>query len=101
MKRAQIYSSGIDLEIKDEENSAVILHHKIGDGKAKVCMRNFNGAVFICQSDYRASLGMSDQMSQETDNAFFYEAFVSKMKYLREKFPKQAETLRAGLLEEF
>lgn len=99
LESSGIYKSGISLEIKDQTNRNVLVSY--GTGKAKLLMREFNGFVYICQKDYRASIGMSDKMNeQEVDNAFFYEAFVSYLKYLKDKFPKKAETLREGLLRE-
>jgi hypothetical protein len=101
LKKSKIYSAGLTLIISDDTEQNVALSYKIGDGKAKMHMRHFNGSVFICQADYRASIGMSDQMNEEVDNAFFYEAFIARMKMYKSNFPKQAETLRAGLLEQF
>lgn len=100
LRESKIYSAGIDLLVQDD-NGKVAVAHKVGGGKAKVHIRHFNGSVFICQSDYRASISMSDHMHEEVDSAFFYEAFVSHMKNLKEAFPNQAETLRAGLLNVF
>jgi hypothetical protein len=101
LKRSNIYSGGIDLSISaGDENNLTVVTCKIGDGKAKVNMRHFGGSVFICQLDYRASIGMSNRMHSEVDNAFVYEALVYYLKHIRTKFPKQAESLREGLLNE-
>lgn len=97
LKSSGIYKSGINLEIKDKNNNVLVNYNT---GKVKLSVRDFNGYVYICQSDYRSFIGMSDQMNEEVDNGFFYEAFISFMKNLREKFPKKAETLREGLLKE-
>ncbi|CAF1664350.1 unnamed protein product [Rotaria magnacalcarata] len=100
LTESKIYSAGINLIITDHENHDLV-KFKTKDGKAKLQMRHFNGSVFLCQSDYRACIGMSDQMYEEVDEAFFYEAFIGYMKNLHSKFPRQAETLREGILKEF
>jgi hypothetical protein len=100
LKRSKIYSSGLELIITDDKKN-IALSYKIEEGKAKIFMRHFNGLVFLCQADYRRSLGIADKMSEEVDNAFYYEAFIAHLKHLKKNFPKQAESLRAGLLQEF
>jgi hypothetical protein len=99
LNRSKVYSGGIEVEITDDNNNAVA-KHKVDEGKAKFAIQHFNGLIFVCQSDYRASIGMSDKIYDEVDNAFFYEGFILKMKYLKNHFPKKAETLREGLLKE-
>lgn len=97
LQSSSIYSSGLHVQVKDKVGTVLASY---GNGKAKLGINEFNGYVYICQTDYRASIGMRDQMNEEVDSAFFYEAFVSFKKYLRCKFPKKAESLREGLLKE-
>ena len=97
--KSNIYGAGIELTIEDDQKN-IVLKKKIKDGKAKLILKHFNGSVFLCQADHRASIGMSSDKPSEEYNAYFYEAFVSKMSFLKEKFPKKAETLRDGLLKE-
>ncbi|CAF1126244.1 unnamed protein product [Didymodactylos carnosus] len=99
LTKSKLYSAGIFLEITDDENR-VHVQFKTKTGQAKLRMRQFNGSVFLCQSDYRAFVGMADQMYEEVDQAFFYEALTGYLKYLHSKFPRQAETLREGVLKE-
>ena len=106
LTKSEIYTSGIDLQIKDNEGKVLVEFktrkediHKKSLNKGKVYMRQFNGSVFLCQSDYRACIGMLDQMHDEFDQAFFYEAFTGYLKNCL-KFPRQAESLRQGILEE-
>jgi hypothetical protein len=99
LTKSELYSAGIFLEITDDDKR-VHVQFKTKNGQAKLRMRQFNGSVFLCQSDYRAFVGMADQMYEEVDQAFFYEALTGYLKYLHFKFPRQAETLRDGVLKE-
>ena len=97
LTKSGIYQAGITLKIVDN-TQRVIAQHKIRDGKGKLVMQHFNGSIFLCQNDYRAYVGLSNQATEQTGDAFFYEAFTGYLKHLRPKFPKQAETLRDGIL---
>ncbi|UJR11290.1 hypothetical protein I4U23_015471 [Adineta vaga] len=99
LTKSKIYTSGVFLEITDDKKR-VHVQFKTKDGRAKMCIRQFNGSVFFCQSDYRAFVGMVDQMYEEVDQAFFYEALTGYLKMIRPEFPRQAETLREGVLKE-
>lgn len=96
---SKIYQSGITLEIRDGAGQ-VTVQHQIGSGKAKLNMQHFHGSIFLCQNDYHIYAGMSNQTTEQGDDAFLYEAFVEHMIDSRSKFPKQAETLREGILKE-
>ena len=96
----KIYSSGIELKIFDDSRK-LIFESQIKEGKARMKLKQFDGFIFLCQKDYRNYTSIVNQTIDEVENIFCYEAFVGRMKHLREKFPKQAETLRAGLLEFF
>lgn len=99
LKRSNIYNAGIEIEITDDNGNNGA---KYGQGKGKLQMRHFNGLIFLCQSDYRSFIGMSDQMYEEVYNAFVYEAFIFKLKaFITDQFPKKSETLREELLKEF
>lgn len=99
LRRYNISNWGVDLKVQDESGKSLI-EHKVRDGFVKVHIRQFGEAVFICQADYRASIGMSDQMNEEVDTVFVYESLLAHQKHLKSRFSKQAETLRAGLLKE-
>ncbi|CAF1524510.1 unnamed protein product [Adineta ricciae] len=106
LTKSGIYKAGIDLQIKDNEGKFLVEFKTRREetysnnlNKGKVYMRQFNGSVFLCQSDYRACIGMLDQMHDEVDQSFFYEAFTGYLKNSL-KFPRQAESLREGILEE-
>lgn len=97
--KTDIYKAGILLTISDDQKRTVV-QLKTADGKAKMEMRHIDGVVFLCRNDYCAYKGILNQTNEEIDNAFFYEAFIGYMKNLHSKFPKQAETLREGILNE-
>lgn len=94
----KIYSAGINLEISDNSQK-IVFQFKIKEGKARMKLKHFDGFIFLCQTDYRNYVSIANQTTDEVENSFCYEAFIGRMKNLRDKFPKQAETLRAGLLE--
>lgn len=92
-----IYKSGIFLQVRDDKDR-LLVEVKIGEAKGKIMMCQSSKFVFLCRADYFAYAGITNQMSETVDNAFFYEAFVGFMKN-QSKFPKGAETLREGLLK--
>lgn len=93
-----IYSAGIELKIVDDSQN-LLFKYQIKDGKARMQLKQFDGFIFLCQTDYRNYASIANQTIDEVENIFCYEAFVGHMKHLRKNFPKQAETLRAGCLE--
>lgn len=98
MKQSGIYSAGINFEIKDDVNN-VVVKYVSGTGKAKLSLHHFDGLIFICQSDYRAYIGMVDKINEEVDPVFFYEYFIAylKLKNVKDALTRKAETLREGL----
>ena len=92
--------SGILLEISDDNENVLVRYLTKTDACAKIRMRQLNGIVFFCQADYNRYVGMSDQAIEEVKNIFIYEALVGCLKDLRSELPRQAETLREGILLE-
>ena len=99
LTKSSIYSAGVSVQVLDAANNQIKSITE-SEGKARFQIRSFNGSLFICQSDYQASIKMSGPMKEEFDSDFVYEAFVAKMKHLKQHFPKKSETLRAGILYE-
>ena len=94
-----IYTAGVFLKITDDEKR-ILVQFQTKNGKAKMIMRHIGGVIFVCRSDYHAYAGISEQTTEEVGNAFFYEALIGFLKHLHWAFPRQAETLREGILDE-
>uniref|UniRef100_A0A914YM90 Uncharacterized protein n=1 Tax=Panagrolaimus superbus TaxID=310955 RepID=A0A914YM90_9BILA len=99
----KINDSGISLQVLDINNNNK--HSKeYGNGEIKISVHPFNDQLFICQSDFYFNAGISASDAATSDNtlkAYFYEGIIEQLKFLKSKFPKQGESFREILLQNF